>query len=156
VNAYAFLKAVHVLSAALLFGTGLGTAFFQWFTYRSGDVRAIARVAQLTVRADWWFTTPAVVVQPLSGFALAHLAGFDLRSVWIVATLMLYLVAGACWIPVVALQLRLRDLAVLAADEGVPLPQEYHRAMRRWFLLGWPAFFAVLLSYWLMVAKPSF
>lgn len=155
-NTYALLKTVHVLSAALLFGTGLGTAFFQWFTHRSGDVRAIARVTQLTVRADWWFTTPAVVVQPLSGFALAHLAGFDLRSLWIVATLALYLVAGACWIPVVALQLRLRDLAARAVDEGVPLPPEYHRVMRRWFLLGWPAFIAVLLSYWLMVAKPGF
>lgn len=154
-NTYVLLKTLHIVSAALLFGTGLGTAFFQWFTYRSGDVAAVARVAQLTVRADWWFTTPAVILQPLSGFALAYLAGFDLRSFWIVAALVLYLVAGACWIPVVVLQFRLRDLAAAAVREGGPLPQEYHRMMRRWFLLGWPAFVAVLSSYWLMVAKPS-
>lgn len=155
-NAYGMLKTVHILSAALLFGTGLGTAFFMWFTHRSGDVAAIARVARLTVLADWLFTTPAVIVQPLSGFALAHLAGFDLRSSWIVAAIALYLVAGACWIPVVLLQRRARDLAIRALREGSALPLEYHRAMRWWFLLGWPAFLSVLAIYGLMVAKPSF
>lgn len=155
-NAYALLKTIHVLSAALLFGTGLGIAFFLWFTHRTGDVAAIARVARLTVLADWVFTTPAVIVQPASGVALALLAGFDLRSPWLLAAVALYLLAGACWIPVVFLQHRARDLAIAAAHAGTALPPEYHRVMRTWFLLGWPAFLAVLATYWLMVAKPSF
>lgn len=153
-NVYLLLKTVHIVSAALLFGTGLGTAFFMWFTHRSGDVAAIARVARLTVLADWLFTAPAVVVQPLSGFALLYLAGFDPRATWVVAAVLLYLVAGACWIPVVVLQRRARDLAIVAVRDGTPLPAAYHRAMRYWFALGWPAFAAVLATYWLMVAKP--
>ncbi|HEY0179130.1 MAG TPA: DUF2269 domain-containing protein [Dokdonella sp.] len=154
-NTYALLKTLHVVSAALLFGTGLGTAFFMWFTHRSGDVRAIARVARLTVLADAAFTAPAVVVQPLSGYALARIAGFDLRSGWIVAALALYLLAGVCWIPVVLLQRYARDLATAAVRDATPLPPAYHRAMRLWFALGWPAFAAVLATYWLMVAKPA-
>jgi uncharacterized membrane protein len=155
VNPYLVLKTLHIVSAALLFGTGLGTAFFMWFTHRTGDVRAIASATRLTVRADAWFTAPAVVVQPLSGFAMLHLAGLDWRLPWVEASLILYLIAGTCWIPVVVLQLRARDLAVAALASGTPLPAAYHRAMRCWFRLGWPAFAAVLITYWLMTAKPA-
>lgn len=154
-NAYLALKTLHIVSAALLFGTGLGTAFFMWFTHRGGDVRAIATAARLTVRADYWFTLPAVIVQPLSGFAMLYMAGLDWRLPWIEASLALYVVAGACWIPVVVLQRTARDLAAAALRAGTPLPATYHRAMRWWFWLGWPAFSAVLLTYWLMVAKPA-
>jgi len=154
-NAYLTLKTLHIISAALLFGTGLGTAFFMWFTHRGGDVRAIATAARLTVRADYWFTLPAVIAQPLSGFAMLHMAGLDWRLPWIEASLVLYLIAGACWIPVVVLQRNARDLAAAALRAGTPLPTAYHRAMHRWFWLGWPAFSAVLLTYWLMVAKPA-
>jgi uncharacterized membrane protein len=154
-NAYLALKTLHIISAALLFGTGLGTAFFMWFTHRGGDVRAIATAARLTVRADYWFTLPAVIVQPLSGFAMLRMAGLDWRLPWVEASLGLYLVAGACWIPVVVLQRNVRDLAAAALRDGTPLPAQYQRAMRCWVRLGWPAFSAVLLAYWLMVAKPA-
>jgi uncharacterized membrane protein len=154
-NAYLLLKTVHVVSAALLFGTGLGTAFFMWFTHRSGDVAAIARVARLTVLADVLFTAPAVVVQPLSGFALMRLAGYGENLPWLQLAFVLYFIAGACWIPVVVLQRYARDLAIQAARDGTALPAAYQRAMRWWFALGWPAFAAVLTTYWLMVAKPA-
>lgn len=154
-NAYFALKTLHIVSAALLFGTGLGTAFFMWFAHRTGDVRAIAAAACLTVRADNWFTLPAVIVQPLSGFAMLHLAGIDWRLPWIEAALALYLVAGACWVPVVVLQRKARDLSIAALRDGTPLPPAYDRAMRVWFWLGWPAFAAVLFTYWLMTAKPT-
>jgi uncharacterized membrane protein len=152
---YVALKTVHILSAALLFGTGLGTAFFLWFTHRTGEVVAIARVARLTVLADWLFTAPAIVIQPLSGFALMRLMGFDGRQAWLQLAFALYLLAGVCWIPVVVLQRRARDLAAQAARSGTALPAAYVDAMRLWFVLGWPAFAAVLVTYWLMVAKPA-
>ena len=153
-NAYLALKTLHIISAALLFGTGLGTAFHLWMTHRAGDVRAIASAARLAVLADAWFTTPAVIVQPLSGFALIHFAGFAWTQSWLVAAMLLYLVAGACWLPVVWLQLRARDLAAHAAAAGTALPPAYFRAMRAWFVLGWPAFLAVIAIFWLMIAKP--
>jgi uncharacterized membrane protein len=154
-NAYAILKFVHIVSATLLFGTGLGTAFFVWMSDRSGNVAAIAAATRIAVRADWLFTTPAVIVQPLSGIALAHLAGFALTASWLATAIVLYLIAGACWLPVVVLQRRMRELSAAAARAGEALPVQYHRCMRRWFALGWPAFGAVLATFWLMVAKPT-
>lgn len=154
-NAYAALKFVHVVSATLLLGTGLGTAFFLYMTHRGGNVVAIASAARIAVRADWLFTAPAVVVQPLSGLALARIAGFPLTSSWLLAASGLYLLAGACWLPVVRLQLRVRELSAAAARAGQALPADYHDCMRLWFALGWPAFAAVLGAFWLMIAKPA-
>ncbi|MFZ0871000.1 MAG: DUF2269 domain-containing protein [Rhodanobacter sp.] len=153
-NTYMLLKTVHILSSTLLFGTGLGTAFFMWFTHRTGQVAAIATAARLTVLADLLFTTPAVIVQPLSGFLLMRLMGFDLHTPWLQACIALYLITGACWLPVVWLQWRARNLATAAMRDNTPLPPTYYRCMRAWFALGWPAFLAVLTIFWLMVAKP--
>jgi uncharacterized membrane protein len=152
---FLLLKTLHVVSATLLFGTGLGTAFFMWRAHRSGEVRVIAVVSRNVALADWLFTTPAVILQPVTGFALLHMAGLDWRSGWILASLGLYLLAGACWLPVVAIQLRVARLAATAAATAQPLPGAYFRLMRLWFALGWPAFIAVLLVFWLMVAKPD-
>jgi uncharacterized membrane protein len=150
---YLFVKWLHIVSATILFGTGIGIAFFKWITDRSGDVRAIRLTSERTVLADWLFTTPAVMVQPLSGVALAHLAGYPVMSGWLAWSLCLYALAGACWLPVVWLQLRMRALARMADDAGLPLPALYWRHARTWFWLGVPAFAALLGVYWLMVAK---
>lgn len=149
------LKLVHIVSATVLFGTGLGTAFQMWMANRTGDVRAIAAVAGNVVVADYLFTTPAVIIQPLSGAALIWVAGYDPLSSWLVAAYLLYILTGACWMPVVAIQVRLRDMARECASAGRPLPAEYHRLMRRWTALGVPAFSAVLVIFWLMVSKPA-
>ena len=154
-TAYAALKFIHVVSAMLLFGTGLGTAFHMWMSHRSGNVAAIAAAACVTVRADWLFTTPAVIVQPLSGIALMRIVGYPWTTSRLQLAIALYIVAGACWLPVVALQLRARNLAAAAAAGGGALPPAYFRCMRSWFALGWPAFAAVLGITWLMVAKPA-
>jgi uncharacterized membrane protein len=154
-NEFVLLKVVHILSSTLLFGTGLGTAFFMWFTHRSGRIEAIVVATRLTVRADLLFTTPAVVVQPVSGYLLMRLMNFDLHTPWLQASMLLYVIAGVCWLPVVWLQWRARDLAADALHQGTCLPPAYHRYMWLWFALGWPAFLAVLLIFWLMVAKPS-
>jgi uncharacterized membrane protein len=149
------LKILHILSAVVLLGVGGGTAFHMWMAHLGGDVRVIAAAARSTVLADWLFTAPAVIVQPLTGVALIRLEGFDPTESWLVAAYVLYAVAGACWVPVVWLQIRARDLAVAAAAQGTALPEAYQRCMRAWFVLGWPAFAAVILIVALMVAKPT-
>lgn len=153
-NTYLLIKWLHILSATILFGTGIGIAYFKWITDRSGDVRAIRLCAERTVLADWVFTTPAVIVQPLSGLAMAHLAGYPLMHGWAAYSLALYALAGCCWLPVVWLQLRMRTLAQGADNAGAPLPAQYWAYARTWFWLGVPAFVALLVVYWLMVAKP--
>lgn len=153
---YLLLKWLHILSSVLLVGTGFGTAYFFYFTRCSGNLQAIATVARLVVRADWWFTTPAAVVQPVTGIALAQLAGWPLTTPWIAASLALYLLAGACWLPVVVLQIRMSALAQASAQRGDALPAQFERMARQWQWLGYPAFVAMIVVFWLMVARPQF
>ena len=153
-TAYLVLKTIHILASTLLFGTGLGTAFFMWFTHRTGNVQSIATAARLTVLADLFFTTPAIIIQPVSGYLLMRQLGLDLHAPWLQAAIGLYVLAGICWLPVVWLQWRARHLAQAAVISGTALPATYHRYMKIWFMLGWPAFLAVLTIFWLMVAKP--
>ena len=152
---YLWVKWIHILSSTLLFGTGLGIAFFMWTAHRRGDAAHIAATARTVVIADACFTAPAVAVQLGTGLWLAHLLGLPLSTVWLKWALVLFFVVGACWLPVVWLQARARDLARDAAASGTPLPGAYHRAMRWWFWLGWPAFVGVLAIFWLMVLKPA-
>jgi len=154
-NSYLLLKTVHIVSSVLLVGTGFGSAFYLFFANRSGDVRAQAIVARLVVRADLWFTTPAVIVQPVTGIALAHMAGWSLTTPWLAWSIALYLVAGACWLPVVWLQLRMCRMAEHAVAHAGTLPGEYDRLARWWERLGYPAFAAMIAVYWLMVNKPT-
>ena len=151
---YFAVKVLHILSATLMVGTGFGTAFYMFFVNRSGNVQAMAVVTRLVARADWWFTTPSVIIQPLSGFWMIHLAGYPMHSRWIMWSIALYVLAGLCWLPVVWLQLRMRDMAGDAARNLLPLPVRYWRYEKIWTALGFPAFGALMVVYWLMVHKP--
>jgi uncharacterized membrane protein len=152
---YLTIKFLHVVSSTLLFGTGLGSAFYMFFTNRSGDVRAIAVVARRVVWADWLFTTPTAIIQPLTGWYLAHLAGMPLTSFWLAVSIGLYVFAGACWLPVVWIQVRMAEMAERAARDGAPLPPRFWRFHRIWTALGWPAFLAFIAIFYLMVVKPA-
>jgi len=149
------LKLVHLLGAAVLFGTGLGIAFFMYMAHRTGDPATIAATARTVVIADAVFTLNAVIAQPVSGAALALSIGYSFWEPWIVVSLVLYVAIGMCWLPVVGIQLRLRELAVAAARERKPLPEEYHKLFRIWFALGWPAFLGVIAIFALMIVKPQ-
>ena len=151
---YLTIKTIHILSSVLMVGTGFGTAFYLFFANRSGSVEALAVVSKLVVRADWWFTTPTVILQPLSGFYLIHLSGFPLGAPWVMASLALYALAGICWLPVVWFQIHMGRMALAAHAEKTPLPALYWTYARRWELLGYPAFIAMVTVYFLMVIKP--
>jgi uncharacterized membrane protein len=150
------LKLVHIVSAILLFGLGLGTAFHGLASNLSRDVRAIAVSNRNVVLADWLFTTPTVIIQPVTGFWLAHVQGWPWTTGWLMVSVALYALAGACWLPVVWLQMRMRIMAEAAVANGEELPPLYHRYFRVWFVLGWPAFIAMALIVCLMVFKPAF
>jgi uncharacterized membrane protein len=152
---YLTVKWVHIVSSTLLFGTGLGSAFYMFFTSRTRDPRVIAVVVKYVVIADWLFTAPTVIIQPLSGFYLMHLAGFPLTSPWILWSIVLFLVTGAAWLPVVWMQIRMRRIAEDAARAGTALPDTYARFLRAWVALGVVAFVAMVAIFYLMVAKPA-
>jgi uncharacterized membrane protein len=150
-------KTAHVLSAAVLFGSGLGTAFLCWFGYRAavvrGDIAALRNTLSLTVLADLWLTTPAVFFQAASGIVMMFMLQWSLTSLWSMVVWAMFLVIGACWLPVVAMQVRLRNMAAVAASMQA-LPREFHRTFRAWFALGVPAFTITVMLFYLMVAKP--
>jgi uncharacterized membrane protein len=148
------LKFAHVIGAAVLLGTGAGIAFFMLLAHGSADARLIAGVARIVVIADFLFTASAVVIQPITGVALAHLAGYPLGEGWIALSILLYLVTGAFWLPVVWMQMRMRRLAETAFRNNEPLAAAYHRLFRWWFAFGFPAFAAVIAIFWLMTARP--
>ena len=151
---FLILKWIHILSAILMFGTGLGSAFYKYFTDRSGNLAAIAVTNRLVVWADWIFTTPTVLIQPLTGFWMLQLLGVPLDQQWLWISVGLYVIAGACWLPVVVLQIRMRDEAEHCIRSNSRLSPRYYRSMRYWFWLGVPAFVAMLLVTWLMVGRP--
>jgi len=153
--AYLVLKFIHVLGAIIIMGTGAGIAFFMLMAHRTSDAAFIAATARVVVVADALFTATAIVAQPITGYVLARQIGASLFDLWLFATLALYLIAGAFWLPVVWIQIRLRDIAHEAARTGAPLPERYHRLFRVWFVFGFPGFGATLAILWLMIAKPG-
>jgi uncharacterized membrane protein len=155
-NLFLAVEVLHVLGATVLLGTGAGIAFFMLMAHRSGDARIIAHTAGVVVIADLLFTATAVIAQPITGVWLAMQAGYPVLRGWIGISLILYMVTGAFWLPVVWIQIRMRDLARAAAASGAPLPSAYHKLWRVWFACGFPAFAAVIGIVCLMVIKPNF
>lgn len=149
------LRFVHVIGATVLFGTGAGIAFFMLMAHRTGNPSHIAHVAGTVVIADTVFTATAAILQPITGAWLAHEIGWDLTSGWVFLSLIFYVVVGLFWLPVVWIQIQLRDLARQAAASGTALPPRYVRLFRIWFACGFPAFLSVMAILWLMLTKPD-
>lgn len=153
---YYLLLFAHVIGATVLLGTGAGIAFFMLVAHLRKDAAVIAGVASIVVLADFLFTATAVIVQPVTGFLLARLLGYPILDGWIALSLLLYVFTGAFWLPVVWMQMRMRDLARTAVQRNEPLPPAYHRLFWWWFSFGFPAFAAVLGIFWLMITRPVF
>jgi uncharacterized membrane protein len=154
-DAYTLIKTLHIISATILFGTGLGIASLMMFGHFCKDPAAHLFAAQLTVKMDFLFTLPAGIVQPLTGFWLVINGGFTWNERWLVSAYALYIIAGLSWLPVVAIQLKMKSQLEAKARGDSFDPLAYKRLFQLWFALGWPAFGGLIVMFWLMVAKPS-
>ena len=152
---YLILKYFHIISTILLFGTGLGSAFYKWMSDRSGNINHMAMTNKNVVFADWLFTTPTVIFQPLSGIWMTSLVGLPLTTPWILYSLVLYVIAGACWLPVVYLQIKMQKMSNYALNHNTKLPKLYWKYAKLWFILGIPAFIAMVLVVLLMTLKQT-
>lgn len=152
---YEILLFLHIIGAAILLGTGAGIAFFMVISNRCKDPALVAHVASIVVLADTVFTATAAIIQPITGFLLARIVGWPVFEGWVAVSLMLYVFVGVFWLPVVWMQIRMRNIASGAREAGDVLPDSYHRLYRWWFAFGFPAFAAVLAIVWLMITKPS-
>lgn len=151
---YIILKWIHIISATIVFGTGIGSAFYMFVANRQKDVGVIYFTIKNVVIADWIFTTPAIIIQLLSGLYLAHIVGYDLRDRWLIWGLFLYVFIGLCWIPVVIMQIKMRDMAKTALSSQTALPDMFWQMNKWWVILGSLAFPAVVIIFYLMVAQP--
>ena len=152
---YFLLKYLHIVGAAVLLGSGSGIAFFMLVAQIHGNPVVIAGVARIVVIADFVFTATAVIVQPITGLLLVWNVGYALTDGWIMWSIVLYVFTGAFWLPVVWMQIRLRDLAVAAVEKNEALPDVYYRIFMWWCAFGVPAFAAVAVIIWLMIARPQ-
>lgn len=151
---YLLLKWIHILSSVTLVGVGFGSAFYLYFINRTRNIAAIAEVSKLVIRADYWFTAPAVVIQPISGFTMVAMSGYSFTEAWLLGTYVLFIMAGVCWLPVVWIQIQMAKIAAENINNHA-LPENYWRYARIWQRLGMIAFSAMLVVYALMVFKPA-
>lgn len=151
---YLVVKTIHIISSTILFGTGIGIAFFMFRSYFTNNLGEKLYAARNTVLADYCFTLPAVIIQPLSGIALIYMVGYDWTDLWLMLTYGIYVIAGICWLPVVWIQIQLKCIVAQCIDNNEKLPPRYHTLFKLWFLLGWPAFIGLVVVFYLMVAKP--
>jgi uncharacterized membrane protein len=152
---YELVKWIHIISATVLFGTGLGSAFYKLMADRTGNIEMIAHTNKTVVTADWIFTTPTIIIQPLSGVVLAGMTGVSLSEPWLLLSIILFVIAGICWLPVVWLQIRMANSSQKSMRSRNPLTPEYSVYARQWFWLGIPAFAAMMTVFLLMVVKPE-
>jgi uncharacterized membrane protein len=152
---YLITKTIHIISATILFGTGIGIAFFMWWANKKGDLAAKVFATNATVIADFIFTLPSVIIQPITGIILIRMVGYDYANIWLILTYSGYIIAGICWVPVVFIQMRLRTIVNKSFKENIKLPAEYYKLFKIWFYLGWPAFISLVIIFFLMVFKPT-
>lgn len=150
---YLILKLLHILSAVVVAGTGTGIAFFMFMANRSNDPKAIYLTAKNVILGDWVFTVPAIAMQLVTGLLLMKHLGYSFNSPWFYWVIGLFILIGACWLPVLRIQYRLRDIAGASLDDET-IDAAFKRLMRLWTMLGIPAFAAILIIFWLMVFKP--
>ncbi len=151
---YLWLKYIHIISSTILFGTGIGTASIMLYAHFSKNIITIAAVSRYVVIADWIFTATSGIMQPITGIAMVVLAGYSFKTLWVAGSIIGYIISGACWLPVVYLQLKMRDVAAEALAKNSKLPLIYYRYFKIWFILGWPAFLSLMVVFYLMTFKP--
>lgn len=152
---YLIVKTLHILSSTILFGTGIGIAFFMVRSHFTDNLHEKFYAARNTVLADYLFTLPAVIIQPITGFMLIEMVGYGWHDLWLSLTYGIYLMAGLCWLLVVWIQIQLKTMVAASIDQNIPLPARYHKLFKLWFLLGWPAFIGLVCVFFLMVIKPT-
>lgn len=149
------LRMIHILSSTLIFGAGLSTAFHGLLAYRTRDAKVMAAAGRSVVRAAWLFTTPALILQPITGTFLVAMGGHDFSAGWVLLAVALYILTGLCWLLIVWLQIRIRRIAEACVQSGEPLPPRVFTYVRIWFILGWPAFISVVGIFYLMIFRPE-
>lgn len=153
-DAYFLVKTAHIISSTILFGTGIGIAFFMFRSHFTANIHEKLYAVKNTVLADYLFTFPAVIIQPVTGIWLMVHLGYDWNSQWLLMSFIIYGIAGLCWLPVVWIQIQLKKILATSIENDTDLPPRYFKLFKVWFVFGWPAFIGLVVIFFLMVVKP--
>ncbi len=145
---YQLVKLIHILSATLMIGTGLGSAFYLFFTYKKASFTTLKEVLNLVIKADMVFTTPSVIIQLITGVWLSNMLGMTYTN-WFWVVLSVSFIVLVLWVRAAIIQIRLKKLIANKTE----LPPSFHKLMKRWFYLGIPSFLGAVFLYYLMVYK---
>ncbi len=153
---YHGLKLLHILSAVVMTGTGIGLAYFLFLAVLTKKQEALVAIARWVIWGDWLFTLPAIITQIISGLLLVERLGWSFASVGMHWILTLYALMLVCWLPVIVIQYKLYHISLKILTEGqdVHCHPSFKRLFRLWVLLGSIAFVCVLLLFWIMIFKP--
>lgn len=150
---YNTLISIHIISVILLLGVGAGSAFYKFMSDRSGNLEVIVHTNKMVVLADWLFTTPSVILQPITGVMLVNTIGYSFNDFWLIMSVNLYVLAVFLWLVAVFLQVRMKNLSVTAQKENNSLGKDYSRLVNYWIVLGFFSFFFMAWIFYLMVFK---
>ncbi len=145
---YFLLKLIHILSATLMIGTGLGSAFYLYLTYKKSAVQTVKEVLNFVILADTIFTTPSVIIQLITGIMLSDLLGL-LYTDWFWLVLAVSVIVLVLWLRAAFIQFKLKKLL----EEENKLSPKFHHLMNIWFILGVPSFGGAIYLYYLMVYR---
>ena len=146
---YHILKLIHIFSATLMIGAGIGSAFYLFLSYKRFQVSTLKDVLKLVVLADSVFTAPSVVIQFITGLMLSDLLNLTSTD-WFWLVLAVSGVVLVMWLRAAFLQIKLRKML----ERQNEITPEFDRLMKVWFYLGIPSFLGALYLYYLMVYKP--
>lgn len=154
---YLPMKALHILAVVLFLGNIITGVFWHRFAERTRDPRLLAFTVAGVIRSDRLFTMPGVLLIIATGIAAAVAAGFPILGTgWILWTLVLFGVSGACFgMRVAPLQRRLLAMAQAGASGGPFDFASYRRVAVSWEIWGGIATVTPLIGLALMVLKPA-
>ena len=150
---YNTLITLHIISVILLLGVGGGSAFYKFMSDRSGNLEVIVHTNKMVVLADWLFTTPSVLLQPITGLMLANLMGYSFDELWLLLSVTLYVFSTLLWLVAVWLQIKMKKMARSAVEQKVNLGEAYAKLVNYWIWLGVFSAFSMGTVFYLMIYK---
>jgi uncharacterized membrane protein len=150
---YHTLIFLHIISAILLLGVGGGSAFYKFMADRSNNLEVIAHTNKMVVLADWLFTTPSAILQPLTGVWLMSMLDISIWTPWLFWSIVLYYFAGILWLVAVYLQIQMKRMALEAQENNRALGKKYDKLVAYWIILGIFSFLSMGAVFSFMVFK---
>ncbi|MBL4735110.1 MAG: DUF2269 domain-containing protein [Flavobacteriales bacterium] len=146
---YHILKLIHIVSATLMIGAGIGSAFYLFLSYKRYQASTLKDVLKLVVMADSVFTAPSIIIQFITGLMLSNMLSLTSTD-WFLIVMGVSGLILVMWLRAAFLQIKLRKIL----EKENEITPEFHYLMKVWFYLGVPSFLGALYLYYLMVYKP--